>query len=92
MDELRRRLAREIPRHLRDVMDVSVYRAFAIRHQRLLNIAELGKNNERAERYRAAGNRAYSRRQYDTALGQYNRSLCYARADSELVGLAYGNR
>lgn len=91
MNELHRRIDLEIPRHLRYGLDVTVYRDFVARHEKLVSISEMGKNNELAEKYRLAGNRAYSKKLLNVALGQFNWSLCYA-TESKLLALAYGNR
>lgn len=50
------------------------------------------KSNEKSEALRNEGNKFYSSRNFYSALLKYNECLCYAKPDSENVGLAYANR
>lgn len=50
------------------------------------------KNNELSEVFRNEGNKFYKSGQFFEAMKGYNRSLCYAKVDSEHMALAYGNR
>uniref|UniRef100_A0A1Q3EVD4 SET domain-containing protein n=1 Tax=Culex tarsalis TaxID=7177 RepID=A0A1Q3EVD4_CULTA len=89
IDTLRRRFDREVPRRNADIV---VYRDFVTRHDALLNVPEVGKDDGLAIRYRHAGNRAFSNLQFNAALVEFNRSICFADNRSEQLGLGYGCR
>lgn len=50
------------------------------------------KSNTGAFTCRELGNSHYIQREFGEAIFFYNKSLCYAEAESELLGLAFGNR
>lgn len=50
------------------------------------------KSSEKSESLRKEGNKLYSDHKFYAALLNYNESLCYAKPDSENLGLAYANR
>lgn len=50
------------------------------------------KDNDYALKLRKEGNALFGESKWDQAMDKYNRSLCYAENDSELIGLAYANR
>lgn len=52
----------------------------------------LTKSNEKADEFRAAGNKFYNERKFLDSLIKYNESLCYASNESESLGLAFANK
>lgn len=50
------------------------------------------KSTDQASQFRMAGNKAFSRKDYQGALIYYTESVAVAPADSEELALAYGNR
>ncbi|KAL7024665.1 hypothetical protein ACKWTF_013151 [Chironomus riparius] len=50
------------------------------------------KDNAISKDFRDIGNKFYSNRQYIEALEYYNKSLCFAEANGENIGLAFANR
>lgn len=52
----------------------------------------LTKSDEKADTFRAVGNKFYSERKFFDALVKYNESLCHASGESESLGLAFANK
>lgn len=50
------------------------------------------KSDELALNHRLRGNEFFKNRKYFSALCAYNESLCFAEAESEMLGLSYANR
>lgn len=50
------------------------------------------KSNETSLQKRIEGNKSFTKRRYEFALGEYNESLCSAENGSEHISLAYANR
>lgn len=91
IDALLRRFDQEVPLCRRNA-DIALYRDFVARHDQLISAPEVAKDDGMAIRCRQAGNRAFSCLQFEPALGQYNRSICFAEPGSEQLGLGFGCR
>lgn len=50
------------------------------------------KDNNFSLKLRQEGNALFAKKKWDQAMDKYNRSLCFAENDSELIALAYANR
>uniref|UniRef100_A0A8D8DUJ5 (northern house mosquito) hypothetical protein n=2 Tax=Culex pipiens TaxID=7175 RepID=A0A8D8DUJ5_CULPI len=92
INTLRSRLDREMPRHRRRNADIVDYRDFIAQRDALINVPEVAKSNELADRHRQHGNRAYAAKRFDEALLQYNQSICFAERGSKQLGMGYANR
>lgn len=57
-----------------------------------LNLLKIAKSDEMATKHRLRGNELFRDRKYFQALCAYNESLCFARPDSEAIGLGFANR
>ena len=51
-----------------------------------------GKCGTKSEHLKSEGNRFYLQKRFHDALLKYNESLCFAEAESEILGLSYANR
>ncbi|XP_001842438.2 SET and MYND domain-containing protein DDB_G0273589 [Culex quinquefasciatus] len=74
------------------LLDVTLYRDYALKQRDIFDIPEQGKCDEVAAKLRQQGNRLYMAKKYEEALKKYNESLCFAEAGSEQVGMGFANR
>uniref|UniRef100_A0A1Q3EWI7 MYND-type domain-containing protein n=1 Tax=Culex tarsalis TaxID=7177 RepID=A0A1Q3EWI7_CULTA len=72
--------------------DVTAYRDFVLRNNRLIDVPERGKCNRRAAELRQEGNRLFLGKKFDDALAKFNESICAAEPGSEHLGMGYANR
>ncbi|XP_038114117.1 SET and MYND domain-containing protein DDB_G0273589 [Culex quinquefasciatus] len=92
INTLRSQFDLKMPRYRRRNTDIAAYRDFIAQRDPLINIPEMAKSNELADRHRQHGNRAYAAKRFDEALLQYNQSICFAERGSEQLGMGYANR
>lgn len=50
------------------------------------------KDNGKSAQFRLEGNQLYAQSKYHLALEKYNKSVCYAENDTDVLALAYSNR
>ncbi|CRK91552.1 CLUMA_CG005209, isoform A [Clunio marinus] len=56
------------------------------------NLVKIDKCDDLAQQYREKGNDFFRKRKFFSALCAYNKSICFSKAHSENMGLAFANR